>query len=82
MKNGLPWPRVVLEDEDTGTCSGRSRTTRCPLGIFLALLCSLLLSLEVVEQDRALLRLLAPVLDDHARAVDDLASVSFTVDLA
>ena len=42
----------------------------------------LLLGLEVVEQDGALLRLLTPVLDDDARAVDDLARVALTVDLA
>ena len=39
----------------------------------------LLLGLEVVEEDGALLRLLTPVLDDDARAVDDLASVALTV---
>jgi len=42
----------------------------------------LLLGLEVVEQDATLLRLLTPVLDDNARAVDNLAGVSFAVDLA
>jgi hypothetical protein len=42
----------------------------------------LLLGLEVVEEDGALLRLLTPVLDDDARAVDDLAGVTLTVDLA
>ena len=42
----------------------------------------LLLGLEVVEQDRALLGLLTPVLDDDARAVDDLTGVAFAVDLA
>jgi hypothetical protein len=42
----------------------------------------LLLSLEVVEEDRALLGLLTPVLDDNARAVDDLAGVTLTVKLA
>ena len=42
----------------------------------------LLLGLEVVEQDTALLRLLTPVLNDNAGAVDDLAGVAFTVDLA
>ena len=42
----------------------------------------LLLGLEVVEQDAALLGLLTPVLDDDARAVDDLAGVTLTVDLA
>jgi len=43
---------------------------------------NLLLSLEVVEEDRALLALLTPVLDDNARAVDDLAGVALAVDLA
>jgi hypothetical protein len=42
----------------------------------------LLLGLEVVEEDAALLRLLTPVLDDNARAVDDLAGVALTIDLA
>jgi len=42
----------------------------------------LLLGLEVVEEDAALLRLLTPVLDDDARAVDDLAGVALTVNLA
>jgi hypothetical protein len=42
----------------------------------------LLLGLEVVEEDGALLRLLTPVLDDDARAVDDLAGVTLTVNLA
>jgi hypothetical protein len=42
----------------------------------------LLLGLEVVEEDGALLRLLTPVADDDARAVDDLAGVAFAVDLA
>lgn len=39
----------------------------------------LLLGLEVVEEDRALLRLLTPVLDNDARAVDDLAGVALAV---
>lgn len=42
----------------------------------------LLLSLEVVEENRALLRLLTPVLDDNARAVDNLTGVTLTVELA
>ena len=42
----------------------------------------LLLGLEVVEEDGALLRLLTPVLDDDAGAVDDLAGVALTVNLA
>ena len=42
----------------------------------------LLLGLEVVEEDGALLRLLTPVLDNDARAVDDLAGVALAVDLA
>jgi hypothetical protein len=42
----------------------------------------LLLGLEVVEEDGALLRLLTPVLDNDARAVDDLASVTLTVENA
>lgn len=42
----------------------------------------LLLGLEVVEEDGALLRLLTPVLDDDARAVDDLARVTLTVENA
>jgi len=42
----------------------------------------LLLGLEVVEQDGPLLRLLTPVLDDDARAVDYLPGVAFAVYLA
>jgi hypothetical protein len=42
----------------------------------------LLLGLEVVEKDGALLGLLTPVTDHDARAVDDLASISFTIKLA
>ena len=42
----------------------------------------LLLGLEVVEEDAALLGLLTPVLDDNARAVDDLAGVTLAVNLA
>jgi hypothetical protein len=42
----------------------------------------LLLGLEVVEEDAALLGFLTPVTDDDARAVDDLAGVTLTVDLA
>lgn len=42
----------------------------------------LLLGLEVVEQDGALLRLLTPVLDNDARAVDNLAGVALAVENA
>jgi hypothetical protein len=42
----------------------------------------LLLGLEVVEEDAALLGFLTPVLDDNAGAVDDLAGVALTIDLA
>jgi hypothetical protein len=42
----------------------------------------LLLGLEVVEEDAALLGLLTPILDNDARAVDDLAGVALTIDLA
>jgi len=40
----------------------------------------LLLGLEVVEQDGTLLGLLTPVLDNDARAVDDLARIALTVE--
>ena len=40
----------------------------------------LLLGLEIVEQDGALLALLAPVADDDAGAVDDFAGVAFAVE--
>jgi len=43
---------------------------------------ALLLSLEVVEQDRALLGLFTPITDHDARAVDDLASIAITINLA
>jgi len=42
----------------------------------------LLLGLEVVEEDGALSRLLTPVLDDDARAVDNLSRVALTVENA
>jgi hypothetical protein len=42
----------------------------------------LLFSLEVVEEDGALLRLLTPILHDDAGAVDNLSRVAFAVDLA
>jgi len=42
----------------------------------------LLLGLEVVEKDRTFPRLLTPVADDNARAVDDFAGVAFTVEYA
>jgi hypothetical protein len=42
----------------------------------------LLFGLEVVEEDAALLGLLTPITDNDARAVDDLAGVAFTVNLA
>lgn len=45
----------------------------------LATRANLLLGLEVVGEDGALLGVLTPVLDDNARAVDDLASVTLTV---
>ena len=40
----------------------------------------LLLGLEVVEEDGAFLRLLAPVADDDAGAVDDFAGIAFAVE--
>jgi hypothetical protein len=43
---------------------------------------NLLLSLEVVKENRALLGLLTPILNNNARAVDNLASVTLTVKLA
>ncbi len=39
----------------------------------------LLVAVEVVEEEGTLLRLLTPVLDDDAGAVDDLAGVAFAV---
>ena len=41
---------------------------------------SLLLGLEVVEEDGTFLALLTPVTDDDAGAVNDLAGVAFTVE--
>lgn len=43
---------------------------------------ALFIGLEIVEQDGALLTLLTPIPNDDARAVDDLASVAFTVESA
>jgi hypothetical protein len=40
---------------------------------------SLLLALEVVQQDTALLALLTPILDNHTAAVDNLARIALTV---
>lgn len=40
---------------------------------------SLLLGLEVVKKDGSLLRLLTPIFDYNARAVDNLACVSLAV---
>jgi hypothetical protein len=59
---------MVVEEEPA--LGARRKTTR------------LLLGLEVVEEDAALLGLLTPVLDDDARAVDDLAGVTLAVNLA
>ena len=42
----------------------------------------LLLRLEVVEQDVALLRLLTPVANDDAGTVDDFARVALSIELA
>jgi len=61
---------------------GLCETSRVLMGIVLADEARLLLGLEVVEEDAALLGLLTPVLDDDARAVDNLAGVTLTVDLA
>lgn len=41
-----------------------------------------MLGLEVVEENGALLGLLTPILDNDARAVDNLASVTLTVESA
>lgn len=43
---------------------------------------SLLLRVEVVQKDVALLAFLSPVSDHDARAVDDFARVAFAIDLA
>lgn len=45
-------------------------------------LACLLLSLEVVEEDGAFLRLFTPVAEDNARAVNNLAGVTFAVENA
>lgn len=42
----------------------------------------LLLSLEVVEQDRPLLGLLTPVPHDDARAINHLTGITLTIELA
>lgn len=39
----------------------------------------LLLGLEVVKEDRSLRRLLTPILNNDARAVDNLARIAFPV---
>lgn len=52
----------------------RSDVTRCLVVV------RLLLGLEIVEENGALLRLLAPVLNHDAGAVDDLTGVTLTVE--
>jgi hypothetical protein len=42
----------------------------------------LLLGLEVVEEDGSLLGLFTPITDNDARAVNDLAGVTFTIENA
>jgi hypothetical protein len=42
----------------------------------------LLLGLEVVEENGSLLRLFTPITDDHTRAVNNLSSISITINLA
>lgn len=54
----------------------RSDMTMCLVDV------RLLLGLEVVEEDGTLLRLLTPVLDNDAGAVDDLAGITLTVENA
>lgn len=56
----------------------------CPIHIPSALdqMVHLLLGLEVVEEDGALLRLFSPVLDNNAGAVDNLAGITLTVENA
>lgn len=56
-----------------GQMSIRCKQTPLSTMIFL------LLGLEVVEEDGSLLGLLTPILDNNARAVDNLACVSLTV---
>jgi len=42
----------------------------------------LLLSLEVVQKNRSFLRLLAPILDNNARTINNLSGISITINLA
>lgn len=62
------------------TCRPLSKTVSDLQLMLHSFVCCLLLGLEVVEEDRALLGLLTPVADDHAAAVDDLAGVTLTVE--
>ncbi len=77
-----------IQPSSTKMCTNESQeavvdTAGCCKGIIhSASATRLLLGLEVVEEDGALLRLLTPVLYDDARAVDDLAGVTLTVNLA
>lgn len=74
-------PRGMCRSRDRKFLSKRRGAAGCML-LVVARPRRLLLGLEVVEQDGALLGLLTPVLDDDARAVDDLAGVALAVDLA
>lgn len=55
---------------------------KCPIVPMSACDNFLLLGLEVVEQNGALLRLLAPILHDDTGAIDDFACVALLIDLA
>ena len=94
----LPFPRTtrslcMLLCEPLNVCCGGhvvslallsvSSTPGCePDATLRCTLMRLLLCLEIVEQDAALLRLLTPILDHHTAAVDDLSCVAFAIDLA
>lgn len=72
----FPFPPVYTTPRTLSCAHIRRPCERIGLSTPMA---RLLLGLEVVEEDGALLRLLTPVLDDDARAVDDLAGVALTV---
>lgn len=79
----------VQSEKDVGKKPLKSRLYHVPVPSILrrearryprSHIAHLSLRLEVVEEDGALLRLLTPVLNNDARAVDDLAGVALAVE--
>ena len=69
---------VFIDSRPASSPAPVARSTR-PFIHLLPPTLPLLLSLEVVQQDIPLLALLTPIANDNATAVNNLASISFTV---